>query len=167
MGIDSVELVLAVQQEFDLDIPDDAASEITSFGHMCEFVCGRLEERERQSGGAPLDGPQLWDRLLAIETEIRAAGIRCSSCDSHANPVVSCNDGWGFALCLDCVAAARDALARRIPALTEFVDLEPHDLEMPPCEFCLSRHPVEHTVDFGRGCVCKGCLAIAMELFAE
>ena len=167
MGLDSVKLVMALEWEFDLEIPDDAASEMLTVGQMYEFVRGRLEERARQSGGAPVDESQVWDRLLAIETEVRAEGIRCSSCDSHASAVVSYVDGLGFALCLDCVAAARDALARRIPALTQFVDLDAHDVEMRPCQFCFSRKPAEHTVDFGRGRVCKGCLAVAMELFAE
>lgn len=69
MGLDSVELVMVVEREFDLEIPDDAASEMFTVGHMYEFVRGRLEERARQSGGAPLDESQLWDRLLDIIVE--------------------------------------------------------------------------------------------------
>jgi len=167
MGFDSVKLVMAIEREFDLEIPDGAARDMLTFGHMCEFVCDRLEERARQSGAAPMGEFQLLERLLAIQTEMRAEGIRCSSCDSHANALVSCSDGWGFALCLDCIAAARDALARRIPALTKVVDPDPQDVEMSPCQFCWSRKPAEHTVDFGRGRVCNGCLTMAMDLFAE
>jgi hypothetical protein len=167
MGFDPVRLALAIEQEFELDISDDAATAMLTFGHMCEIVCDRLAERARQSGAAPIDEFQLVERLLAIQTAMRAEGIRCSSCDRYANPLVSCSDGWGFALCLDCVAAARDASARRISALTHVVDADTHNVEMPPCQFCWSRETADHTVDFGRGRVCNACLAIAMELFAE
>ena len=167
MGFDPVRLALAIEQEFGLEISDDAATAMLTFGHMCEFVCDRLAQRARQSGAAPVDELQLVQRLLAIHIAMRAEGSRCSSCDSYANPLVGCSDGWGFALCRDCVAAALDASARRISSLTQVVDAGVHNVEMPPCQFCWSREPADHTVDFGRARVCNGCLAIAMELFAE
>ena len=60
---------MAVEREFELEIPDDDASEILTVGHMYEFVRRVLEQRAHQSGGMPLDESCLWDRVLDIIVE--------------------------------------------------------------------------------------------------
>ncbi len=38
MGLDSVELVIAVEEEFNLSIPDDAATEMRTVGDMVDYL---------------------------------------------------------------------------------------------------------------------------------
>ena len=49
LGLDSlafVEIQLAIQQEYDFTIPDEAVAEITSIGAGVEYVNRRLQEME-------------------------------------------------------------------------------------------------------------------------
>ncbi|MBS2008934.1 MAG: hypothetical protein JST01_17925 [Cyanobacteria bacterium SZAS TMP-1] len=42
MGMDSIELVLEIEQEFGIEIPDNIAEQITTVGEMYEFLKERL-----------------------------------------------------------------------------------------------------------------------------
>lgn len=42
MGLDTVELVLALEEEFGLQIPDDAATRLTTPGEVADYLCTRL-----------------------------------------------------------------------------------------------------------------------------
>lgn len=47
MGLDTVELVLAVEEVFQIDIPDDIAASITTVGGLHEFVVAELIRLKR------------------------------------------------------------------------------------------------------------------------
>ena len=51
MGLDTVELVLLVEEHFQIDIPDEAASEIVTVGQLHEYVFGQLQRRRRTDFG--------------------------------------------------------------------------------------------------------------------
>jgi acyl carrier protein len=42
MGLDSVELVLSVEEVFNIEIPDEVAGKITTVGELHEFVYAEL-----------------------------------------------------------------------------------------------------------------------------
>ena len=50
MGLDTVELVMAVEEEFDIDIPPEAAEKITTVGDLRDFVVSALERKGGGSG---------------------------------------------------------------------------------------------------------------------
>ena len=47
MGLDAVELVLAVERVFDIEIPDEKAGKIVTVGELHEFVFAELSRLER------------------------------------------------------------------------------------------------------------------------
>src|SRR5262249_37686281 len=51
MGLDSVELVLAIEEEFSLSIPDEDAAKIVTVGQAYEYLKERLEAKP--SEGCP------------------------------------------------------------------------------------------------------------------
>jgi acyl carrier protein len=42
MGLDSVELLLAIEEEFGLDIPDREAEKLVTVGNTYTYLLGRL-----------------------------------------------------------------------------------------------------------------------------
>lgn len=61
MGLDSVELVLAVEEEFELDIPDAAAEMMMTVGDMHAFLIAELKRLGRESNPA-----EIFEQLRAI-----------------------------------------------------------------------------------------------------
>ena len=62
MGLDTVELVLAVEKRFSITIPNDAAARLATVGQMHQFIVERLQhERPRE-----LDR----DEVYSILTEV-------------------------------------------------------------------------------------------------
>ena len=51
MGLDTVELVMSVEEEFDIDIPPEAAEKITTVGDLRDFVVASLERKGGAVGG--------------------------------------------------------------------------------------------------------------------
>lgn len=47
MGLDTVELVFAVEREFDIEIPDAAAEKLATVGALHDFVVAELARLER------------------------------------------------------------------------------------------------------------------------
>lgn len=47
MGLDTVELVFAVEDIFGIDIPNEAAARLTTVGELHEFVVGELIRLQR------------------------------------------------------------------------------------------------------------------------
>ena len=45
-SLDTVELVMAFEEEFDLEIPDEDAEHLTSVGKALEYLEKRLQEKE-------------------------------------------------------------------------------------------------------------------------
>jgi acyl carrier protein len=62
MGLDAVELVMAVESEFGFDIPNRDVARLGTVGAMYRYVAERLGEPVPP--GAPA-GP-LWERLLDV-----------------------------------------------------------------------------------------------------
>ncbi len=61
MGLDTVELVMAVEEEFGLEIPDAAAEEMITVGEMHSFLVSELRRRGRES-----DPAQVFERMRTI-----------------------------------------------------------------------------------------------------
>ena len=43
MGLDTVELVMAFEEEFDLRIPNDVAERLQTVGDVTDYLCERLD----------------------------------------------------------------------------------------------------------------------------
>ena len=61
MGLESVEIVMAVEEEFGIRIPDERAAELATVGDMLDFVLIAL----RQRGEVPDEGA-IWEHLRAV-----------------------------------------------------------------------------------------------------
>jgi acyl carrier protein len=61
MGLDTVELVMAVEEEFELEIPDAAAEKMVTVGDMHAFL-----ESELKRLGRDLDPAQVFERMRSI-----------------------------------------------------------------------------------------------------
>jgi acyl carrier protein len=62
MGLDTVELVMAVEEEFDLEIPDAAAEKMFTVGDMHSFLVSELKRREESE----VDETRVFERLREI-----------------------------------------------------------------------------------------------------
>ncbi len=62
MGLDTVELIMAVEEDFDLEIPDAAAEKMITVGDMHSFLVSELRRR----GQADIDERVVLDRLREI-----------------------------------------------------------------------------------------------------
>jgi len=69
MGLDTVELVMAIEEEFDIRIEDTDAPKLAVLGDMHAYIVQALKER----GAAP-DEEQVWQRLSAIV--VKQLGVR-------------------------------------------------------------------------------------------
>jgi acyl carrier protein len=61
MGLDTVELITAVEEEFGIEIPNDDAEKLALLGDIHDYVLRAL----RQRGDTPDEG-QVWERLSAV-----------------------------------------------------------------------------------------------------
>jgi acyl carrier protein len=59
MGLDTVELVMAVEEHFRIEIPDDKASKIFTVGELHSFIVGALA----RAGRAEFSETQVFDEL--------------------------------------------------------------------------------------------------------
>ena len=64
MGLDTVELVMAVEEEFALEISNADAAKMERVGDMHAFILRTLRER-----GASPDDAEIWKRLHQIVVE--------------------------------------------------------------------------------------------------
>jgi acyl carrier protein len=69
MGMDIVELVLRVEEVFDISIDDREAEAIVTVGLLYEYVLRKLEEK-----GRDVDRQKAWETLR--ETIINETGVR-------------------------------------------------------------------------------------------
>ena len=61
MGLDTVELVLAVEKEFGIDIPDSDAGRILTVGELHTFVISELGRI-----GRPLESGNVYEQLRTL-----------------------------------------------------------------------------------------------------
>ena len=61
MGLDTVELVMVIEEEFGIEIPNKDAAKLGVLGDMQDYILGAL----RQRGDKP-DESQIWERLKAV-----------------------------------------------------------------------------------------------------
>lgn len=64
MGLDTVELVMAVEKEFRITIPNEAASRLQRLSDFQDRVLHTLEER-----GESADPSNIWQRLKRVVIE--------------------------------------------------------------------------------------------------
>ena len=64
MGLDTVELVMAVEETFDIEIPNQVAPNLAVLGDLHNYVVATL----RQRGESP-DEKETWERLSAVIVE--------------------------------------------------------------------------------------------------
>jgi hypothetical protein len=69
MGLDTVELVMAVEEEFGIEIPNIDAAKLTVVGDMHNYIVRVLQQR----GDSP-DEVQIWNRLSAVV--VKQLGVR-------------------------------------------------------------------------------------------
>lgn len=62
MGLDSVELVISVEEHFQIAIPDDDAAKIQTVGQLHEYVVAELSRLKRGGKGYT----QVFEELKAI-----------------------------------------------------------------------------------------------------
>lgn len=67
MGLESVELVMAIEEEFDINIPDEEAGNLDTVGKLYQYILDIL--RLNQSGSASdIDESDVWERMKEVIT---------------------------------------------------------------------------------------------------
>ena len=66
MGLDAVELVMAIEEEFGLEIPDSEAEKLQRVGELHTFVVSTLRSR---SPAVQVDDAAVWTRLKDVIVE--------------------------------------------------------------------------------------------------
>lgn len=64
MGLETVELVMAVEEEFRIAIPDEAAPGLAVVGEMHDYILRALQQR-----GETPDDEVIWQRLRTLIVE--------------------------------------------------------------------------------------------------
>ena len=63
MGLDTVELILAVESEFGIDIPDEDAARLTTPGALSDYIGQRL----RSCGVSPVPNEdEIWHKVKSL-----------------------------------------------------------------------------------------------------
>jgi acyl carrier protein len=61
MGLDTVEMVMAIEEEFKIEIPDSVAEELLAVGDIRDYVCKVLRKR-----GETVDEDVIWERVKKL-----------------------------------------------------------------------------------------------------
>ena len=64
MGLDSVELLMAIENYFGIEIPDADADTFEIVGNLSDYVVHTLEDR-----GEPVDPEEVWEQVVRITVE--------------------------------------------------------------------------------------------------
>lgn len=64
MGLEGVELVLAVEEHFAIEVDDVEAAKLVTCGLLCDYIVGRLRAR-----GDARTEDEVWSHLKAIIVE--------------------------------------------------------------------------------------------------
>jgi len=62
MGLDSVELVMTIEEEFDLEIPNEVAAKIVTVGDMHAFLISEL----RRLGRSDREDARVFERMREV-----------------------------------------------------------------------------------------------------
>ena len=65
MGPDIIDLIMDIEESFDIDLPDEGWEQATTVGGIYEIVCGALGKPAAKSPG----GTELWEQLLDVIQE--------------------------------------------------------------------------------------------------
>ncbi len=60
MGLDSLEIILSTEREFDLEIPDEDARRMLRVGDLCDFVIARTGATTRDARES------VWQKIVEI-----------------------------------------------------------------------------------------------------
>jgi len=64
MGMEAVELIMAIEEEFDISIPDEQAANLDTVGKLYRYV---VDIHYNQSGGSgQIDEAELWERTKQV-----------------------------------------------------------------------------------------------------
>lgn len=80
MGLDTVELVLRVEEEFEIEIPNDIAAQLSTAGDIHNFIMSNIT-KSSSSIDTALD-VEIWERLRDIIVEqlgVRPEEVKKSS----------------------------------------------------------------------------------------
>lgn len=69
LGLDNVELLMAIEKRFQVDIPDSEAGAIATVGDMHSWLCRKLRERELTlSGRSAINwtDEEIWTELRLV-----------------------------------------------------------------------------------------------------
>jgi len=78
MGLEIVELVMAIEDEFEISIPDEVAPHLGRLGDLCSFVV-----REMRARGDLAEWSQVWERLKRLVVECCAVREELVVPDAH------------------------------------------------------------------------------------
>ena len=95
MGLDSVELVLAIEEEFGIDIPDRDAEKMRTVGDMYEWLKIRLSTADPQACLTQKVFHKL-RRALVENYSLDRSKISPDTCLSELIPPSAVEEGWPF-----------------------------------------------------------------------
>ena len=73
MGLDSLELVVAFEERFDLRIPDEIAEKLVTPGHVHEYIVEVLSER-RHAKVPEIEKEHIWAQI--VEIVVKQLGVK-------------------------------------------------------------------------------------------
>ncbi len=65
MGLESVELVMAIEEEFDISIPDEEAGNLDTVGKLYQYILDILYLKQSGSSGE-VDESDVWERTREV-----------------------------------------------------------------------------------------------------
>jgi len=82
MGLESVELIMAIEEEFDINIPDEEAGNFDTVGKLYRYILDILYLNE--SGNShQVDESDVWERMK--EVIVSQLGVRSEQVTEDAN----------------------------------------------------------------------------------
>ncbi len=85
MGLDSVEMMMAIEEEFDINIPDEEAVILDAVGKLYQHILNVLYSNQSGESGQ-VDESKVWERMKDII--VTQLGVRPEQVTEDANFVV-------------------------------------------------------------------------------
>ena len=67
--MDTVEIVMAIEKEFEIEIPDKVAAKLITVGMVSDYVCAALKARN-SLGGPSLDENEILETVIKITSGV-------------------------------------------------------------------------------------------------